>query len=77
MLSSVVETMDDGRARERRKALKGFHNSLQLSLEKMVGGKISLRKRNNLRILHKHHPWKENNKMKEMSRVWHLVHGGE
>lgn len=39
MLSSVVETMDDGRARERKKALKGFHNSLQLSLEKMVGGK--------------------------------------
>lgn len=39
MLGSVVETMDDGRARERKTALKGFHNSLKLSLEKTVGRK--------------------------------------
>lgn len=38
MGSSVVETINDGRTREKERSVKEFYNLLKQSLEKNVGG---------------------------------------
>lgn len=55
MLSSVAETMNNERTRQIKRSLKEFHKLPKLSFERWQVGKFSLRKGNNLCILHKNH----------------------
>lgn len=66
MGSSVVETINDGRTREKERSVKEFYNLLKKSLEKNIGGESQPGKGELLG--QKHGDGKGN-----MTGVWHLI----